>query len=93
MTARRHQASIANVALRWVLERSGVAAAIVGAFDATHLQGNLRVLRLGLDEEDHRLLQPFEGVGPQGDVYEAERIPRGPHAVIMKYNLNREAQD
>jgi len=26
--------------------------------------------------------------GPGGDAYTLERMPRGPHAAIMRYNIN-----
>ena len=91
--ASRHDVSIANVAVRWTLARTGVAAAIVGAFDATHLDDNLRVFGFELDAQDLEHLEPFEDAGPQGDVYTAERESGGPHAAIMNYNLNREACD
>jgi aryl-alcohol dehydrogenase-like predicted oxidoreductase len=89
----RHDVGIANVAVRWALEREGVAAAIVGAFDAGHLHENLEVFGFELDEEDLRRLEPFEDAGPEGDVYAAERVPDGAHAAIMRYNLNREMSD
>jgi len=90
--ASRHGVSIANVATRWTLERTGVAAAIVGAFDAGHLDDNLRVFAVELTEEDRQSLEPFADAGPAGDVYAAERVRDGRHAAIMKYNLNRQAQ-
>ncbi len=91
--ASRHGVSIANVATRWTLERAGVAAAIVGAFDAGHLDDNLRVFGFELAREDLECLERFADAGPPGDVYAAERVPDGRHAAIMKYNLNREASD
>jgi aryl-alcohol dehydrogenase-like predicted oxidoreductase len=91
--ASRHGVSIANVAVRWTLQRDGVGAAIVGAFDAAHLDDNLRVFDFELDEEDLRVLEPFDDAGPDGDVYAAERVRDGRHAAIMSYNLNREAID
>ncbi len=91
--ASRHGVSVANVAVRWTLERNGVAAAIVGVFDACHLDDNLRVFGFELDEEDLERLEPFEDAGPAGDVYAAERLGGGRHAAIMKYDLNREASD
>lgn len=91
--ASRHGVSIANVAIRWTLERAGVAAAIVGAFDARHLEDNLRVFDLEQDEEDLQLLEAFADAGPAGDVYAAERVRDGRHAAIMRYNFNREAND
>ena len=90
--ATRHGVSIANVAVRWTLQQGGVAAAVVGAFDAGHLEDNLRVFDLELDEEDLRSLEPFADAGPPGDVYAAERVRDGRHAAIMKYNLNREVR-
>lgn len=85
-----HGVSIANVAVRWTIERDGVAAAIVGAFDAHHLNDNLNTFRFELNEEDRQQLAPFEDAGPEGGVYEAERVEGGEHAAIMKYNLNCE---
>ena len=90
--ARRHRVSPANVATRWVLDRPGVAAVLVGTRSATHLQDNLRVFHLRLDQEDHGLLEEVlsRAVGPKGGPFELERIPDGPHATIMKTNLNRQ---
>ena len=70
---------------------SGVTAAIVGAPDARHVEDNLRVFSVDLDEQDRERLRPYEGVGPAGDVYAAERRRDGPHAAIMRYNINRDA--
>ena len=44
---------IANVAVRWTLQREAVAAAIVGAFDAGHLDENLRTFDFELDGDGH----------------------------------------
>ena len=44
--------SVAAVALRWTLERPGVAAAMVGTFHGGHLEDDLAALELRLDEED-----------------------------------------
>lgn len=85
----RHGASISNVAVRWVLDRPGVAAAIVGAADARHVQDNLAVFGCQLDAGDLAHLQPFEDAGPAGDVYSVERHRDGPHGAIMRYNLQR----
>jgi len=90
--ARRHEASLTNVATRWVLDRPQVAAAMIGARRATHLQDNLRVFDLCLDEEDQRGLGEILSRcnGPKGEPFELERIPGGPHASIMKTDLNRQ---
>src|SRR5688572_9000571 len=89
--ARRHDVSIAAVATRWVLDRPGVAAAIVGSRYADHLQETLSVFSLRLDDDDHFLLAPWLAAypGPQGDTYALERDKTGRHGRIMKYNLNK----
>ncbi|MBI4502709.1 MAG: aldo/keto reductase [Gemmatimonadetes bacterium] len=91
--ARRHGATIATVATRWVLDQPQVGAVIVGARDATHLEQNLRTFALRLDPEDRGRIEESlaRHPGPTGDVYELERIPGARHAAIMRYDLNREA--
>lgn len=87
----RHGVGIASVATRWVLDRPGVAAAIVGARYADHLDDTLAVLGLQLDDADHALLAPLLAAhaGPEGDTYSLERDKGGRHGRIMKYNLNK----
>jgi len=91
--ASRHGVSASNVAVRWTLEQEAVAAVVVGAFDARHLDDNLAVFGFELNHEDLQDLEPFVDAGPEGDVYAAERLPDGHHAAIMRNNLNREARD
>jgi len=89
--ADRHGVGIATVATRWVLDRPGVAAAIVGARYANHLHDTLAVLTLQLDAQDHALLEPVlaRHAGMAGDTYALERDRNGRHGRIMKYNLNK----
>ena len=89
--ADRHGVRIATVATRWVLDRPGVAAAIVGARYADHLDDTLAVFALQLDAQDQALLAPILAAhpGPAGDTYTLERDKQGRHGRIMKYNLNQ----
>lgn len=89
--ADKHQSSVANVATRWVLDRTQVAAAILGARTAAHLKENLGVFNLELDAEDLRGIDAAlsRRNGPPGDVFDIERIKEGPHGSIMRYNLNQ----
>lgn len=89
--ARRHAVSLSSVAVRWVLEQPGVAAAIVGARYADRLNSTLEVFRFALDAADHAVLQPILDAcpGPAGEPYSLERDKTGPHGRIMKYNLNK----
>jgi len=89
--AERHRTSIAAVATRWVLDQPGVAAAIVGARYADHLNDTLAVFSLRLTDADRASLAPWLAAhpGPQGDTYALERDKTGRHGRIMKYNLNK----
>jgi len=89
--AEKHDASVATVATRYVLQRPGVAAAIVGARDARHLDDTLNLFSFELDREDVGAIETIveEAEGPVGPVYALEREKGGRHAAIMKYNLNR----
>ena len=89
--ADKHGSSIASVATRWVLDREGVAAAIVGARYADRLADTMAVFDLRLDDQDHARLAPILAAhpGPDGDCYSLERDKTGRHGRIMKYNLNK----
>lgn len=93
--ARKHDATIANVATRFVLDQGQVTAVILGARDARHLPETLRSLEVELDDDDHRALRALidAAPGPAGDVYALERERGGPHGAIMRYDLNRTAPD
>ncbi len=89
---RKHRVGIAAVASRYILQKSGVGAVIIGARHARHLPEMVRLFDFALDEEDletvGRVVQ--QARGPAGDVYAAERVKGAKHAVIMKYNLSSE---
>jgi aryl-alcohol dehydrogenase-like predicted oxidoreductase len=90
--ADKHDASIATVATRYVLQKERVGAAIVGVRHTRHLPDTLRLFSFELDEEDLATIEQVadKAEGPVGDVYSAERVKGGRHAVIMKYNLSKE---
>ena len=80
----------ATVAMRWVLDRPGVAAVIVGARNASHVAANRAVLELELEAEDVAAIETVasRGRGPRGDIYALERDQEGRHGAIMRYDLN-----
>lgn len=88
--ADRHQATIAAVAMRYVLQKPQVAAVIVGARNASHLPATLAALSFELNTEDLQQIETITGQsrGPAGDAYSLERVKGSRHASIMKYNLN-----
>jgi aryl-alcohol dehydrogenase-like predicted oxidoreductase len=89
--AAKHSADIATVATRAVLDKPGVAAAIVGATNAAHLSSHGQIGALHLDSDDHALLASIHEsrTGPAGDVYTLERDRTSEHGRIMKYNLTK----
>jgi aryl-alcohol dehydrogenase-like predicted oxidoreductase len=89
--ARKHGASIATIATRYILQKAGVGAVIVGARDARHLPDTLRLFAFELDDEDLAAIKQITDLakGPAGSVYAAERIKGGSHAAVMKYNLSK----
>jgi aryl-alcohol dehydrogenase-like predicted oxidoreductase len=89
--ALRHEVSLSAIAIRWVLDRPGVAAAIVGARYAEALPATLQAVRVQLQPEDHAAIDDVLSAapGPQGEPYALERDRQGPHGRIMKYDLNK----
>ncbi len=95
LVARRHGVGMSAVATAWVLAQPQVAAVIVGARDIRHLESMRAADTLVLDEADHGALGAVlaERAPVSGDVYDLERIKGGPHAAIMRYDLNARAAE
>jgi aryl-alcohol dehydrogenase-like predicted oxidoreductase len=87
----RHGVGIATVATRYILQKKGVGAAIVGTRHARHLPDTLRLFSFVLSEEDIRAIDRVtnQAQGPGGPIYGLERVKGGKHAAIMKYKLNQ----
>jgi aryl-alcohol dehydrogenase-like predicted oxidoreductase len=88
--AMAHDTTIGAVAIRAVLDEAPVAGVIVGARHAAHLPATCAALSLTLSAAERAALGAHlaAAAGPRGDVYSLERDPHGPHAGIMRYNLN-----
>ena len=88
VVAKRHRVGIVSVAIRYVLDRPGVAVALVGARDAAHLDELARPV--ALDDQDRLAIARVvsDAPGPRGDCYELERVEDGPHSVVMWKNQN-----
>jgi len=91
-TAERHGVSTALAALRWVLDRPGVAAVIVGASRRDRLRETRDLWQTDWEDEKWPELEELMGrrPGPQGAVYGLERDPTGPHLGILRMSLNAE---
>ena len=87
--ATRHKVGIDTVAARWVLDRPGVAAVILGIGSRPRADSNRRIPKLSFDDEDReRLRKALDTMTiPTGEPYELERDPDGIHAGIIRTNL------
>ncbi len=86
--AEKHGVDLAIVAMRWVFERAGVAALIVGATGAGYVERNLRLFDFRLDKDDHLALEREAPDGLHGQVYQLER-ESDRHVSIMRYELQQ----
>lgn len=73
--ADRHNTTISNVAARWVLQRPGVGAVILGARNASHIADYQQLFAFALDAADEDSISSVLDVAvqPVGDCYEWER--------------------
>lgn len=87
---RRRAAGIGAVAIRTVLDRPGVATAIVGAPTAAHLAGLARIGEIALTDVDRAEIDAVvqRGRGPLGNCYDLQRIKIGRHASLNWTNQN-----
>jgi aryl-alcohol dehydrogenase-like predicted oxidoreductase len=94
IAATRHGTDIATVASRAMLDRPQVAAVIVGAINADHLQAHEQIGALSLDAQDLGAIAAVTDYrrGPRDDVYTLERDRTGRHGQIMKYQLSGTAK-
>ncbi len=82
---------IAEVAIRYVLQRPSVAGVIIGVRNDRHRDGLIRLSGFELLHEDIQRIEAAlsHAAGPAGPVFGLERDRTGEHGRIMKYNLNR----
>jgi aryl-alcohol dehydrogenase-like predicted oxidoreductase len=89
--AERHTVGIAEVAIRYILQKPMVGGVIIGARNSRHLPRLQRLYSFQLDQKDMEQIKKVlsRAKGPSGPVYGLERDREGAHGRIMKYNLNR----
>ena len=89
--ADKHGVGIAEVAVKYILQKQLGAGAIIGARSSKHVE-KIKILKaFELDKSD---LEDINGVisksqGPKGKVYDMERQKDSKHAKIMRYNQNK----
>ena len=90
--ADKHNVSIAQVAMQYILQKPRVGGIIIGARNVDHLQSFQALHRLHLDDEDLQQIHKVTATaqGPSGPVYELEGDKESKHGSIMRYNLNEQ---
>lgn len=85
----RHRVPAELIAARWVLDQPMVRAVILGIGKQSRADINRRLAGLVLDPQDHQRLKAWTDRHPcpRGDMYDRERDENGPHARIIKTNL------
>lgn len=86
----KYEQGVAEVAAKYVLQKDHVAAIIVGARNAKHIDSLSRLSNFNLAEDDLLRIEDHisKANGPRGPFYALERNKTGKHGSIMKYNLN-----
>ena len=91
--ANKYQLGIAEIAANYMLQKSHVAALIIGARNRDHLSRLAQIFSFTLDQGDIDQIEAVsaQASGPKGPVYGLERDKSGKHGRIMKYDLNKES--
>ena len=89
--ADKYKVGIAEVAIKYVLQKQMVAGAIVGARNSKHIKKIMFLKTFELDKQDLKDINDVisKSKGPKGNVYDIERQKDGKHAKIMRYNQNK----
>jgi len=89
--ARKHGVAEELVAARWVLDRPAVRAIILGTGSQSRAAQNRALVGFELDSEDREQIrrQLERHRIPDGDMYDLERDENGPHAGIIKTDLQQ----
>ena len=85
----RHHVPAELVAARWVLDQPMVSAIILGTGKQSRATINTHLAGLLLDPQDQQQLKEWadQYPPPGGDMYDRERDENGPHARIIKTDL------
>ncbi len=89
--ADKYLVGIAEVAVKYILQKQLVAGAILGARNSKHIDRIKQIKTFQLDQQDLKQINKVisKSKGPRGNVYALERQKNGKHAKIMRYNQNK----
>ena len=87
-----HEATISNVATKYILSQKGVGAAIIGVRNSRHVEANAQLFRFELTEDEKdaitRLLAAYPSL--PGEPFDLERTVGSKYRNIMHMNINKE---
>lgn len=87
--AKKYDTNAANIATKFVLQTPGVSSAILGPRNTRHISDLDQLDTFDLSEAEYTSLRrEIDKLQITDDIYSYERDWDGPHAKIMKYNLN-----
>lgn len=88
--ADKYKTDIAGIARRYMLQKTKVAGVIIGVRNRNHLAALQQLSDFELQPEDMEAIREFidKSSGPNGPVYDLERVKESKHGRIMRYNLN-----
>ena len=88
--AAKYNASISNIASRYILEKKAIAAIIIGTRSSRHIESNQKIFELKLSEADMKMIDEFLIKQPilAGQPYELERND-SKFKGIIKMDLNK----
>ncbi|WP_018143780.1 aldo/keto reductase [Alloscardovia criceti] len=86
--ARKQNTSIAQIASRYILEKEGVAAVIIGIRNSRHVDDNAKIFDFELSHEDIASIDHFLSTYStvEGEPYELERDPHSIFRSIIRMN-------
>jgi aryl-alcohol dehydrogenase-like predicted oxidoreductase len=89
--AEKYNVGIAEVAIKFIMQKPYAAGVIVGARSEKHLEKLKKLESFKLDDDDLNIISRVLARSKElkGPVYALERNRNGKHGKIMKYNLNQ----
>ncbi len=93
--AEKHGLPLELIAARWAMNQPGVRAIILGIGTRSRASLNRALSKIELDAQDRQKIRIQLGrqKTPDGDLYDLERDENGPHARIIKTNLQQVSQN
>lgn len=88
--AEKYKVQVSHVANKYILEKEGVAAAMIGVRNSKHAKDNSKIFSFELTSEEKNIIRDFlkDYKNLEGEAFELERKDGSKFKNIMKMNLN-----